>query len=98
MLEGQRIWRRKARCPQCHGWAGDGKGGLHSAGLAASLRGDTTKPRSDPDDDTVRPAGTPMPHFDRFAYTDKRCYDMTAEDLGEQCPRTSPRPRLLPAL
>ena len=23
-----------------------------------------------------------MPHFDRFAYADKRCYDMTAEDLG----------------
>jgi len=27
-----------------------------------------------------------MPHFDRFAYTDKRCYDMTAEDLGDQVP------------
>ena len=27
-----------------------------------------------------------MPHFDRFAYTDKRCYDMTAEDLGAQVP------------
>jgi hypothetical protein len=24
-----------------------------------------------------------MPHFDRFAYTDKRCYDMTAADLGD---------------
>jgi hypothetical protein len=24
-----------------------------------------------------------MPHFDRFAYTDKRCYDMTAADLGK---------------
>ncbi len=30
--------------------------------------------------------GTPMPHFDRFAYTDKRCYDMTAEDLGDTVP------------
>jgi hypothetical protein len=27
-----------------------------------------------------------MPHFDRFAYTDKRCYDMTADDLGDQKP------------
>lgn len=27
-----------------------------------------------------------MPHFDRFAYTDKRCYDMTAEDLGDNVP------------
>jgi hypothetical protein len=24
-----------------------------------------------------------MPHFDRFAYTHKRCYDMTREDLGD---------------
>ena len=30
--------------------------------------------------------GTPMPHFDRFAYTDKRCYDMTAKDLGDSVP------------
>ena len=30
-----------------------------------------------------------MPHFDRFAYTDKRCYDMTAEDLGDNVPNNS---------
>ena len=33
--------------------------------------------------------GTAMPHFDRFAYTDKRCYDMTAADLGDQMPDRS---------
>jgi hypothetical protein len=27
-----------------------------------------------------------MPHFDRFAYTDKRCYGMTARDLGNLAP------------
>jgi hypothetical protein len=30
--------------------------------------------------------GTPMPHFDRFAYTDKRCYGMTEKDLGNKVP------------
>lgn len=25
-----------------------------------------------------------MPYFDRFAYTDKRCYGTTAEDLGKR--------------
>ena len=30
-----------------------------------------------------------MPHFDRFAYTDKRCYGMTAADLGDQKPDRS---------
>jgi len=86
VTEGQRIWSEKAQCPQCHGWAGDGNGGLHSAGLAASLRA-TQLTR-----DQIRMViqcgrlGTPMPHFDRFAYTDKRCYDMTAEDLGDNVP------------
>jgi hypothetical protein len=31
-----------------------------------------------------------MPHFDRFAYTDKRCYDMTAADLGDLEPIRAP--------
>jgi Spy/CpxP family protein refolding chaperone len=80
---GQRIWANKAGCPQCHGWAGDGfPSGFHSEGNAPSLR--TTQLTRDQIREVIqcgRP-GTPMPHFDRFAYTDKRCYDMTAEDLG----------------
>jgi hypothetical protein len=86
IAQGQRIWSQKAQCPQCHGWAGDGNGGLHSAGLAASLR--ATQLSRDQIRMTIqcgRP-GTPMPHFDRFAYTDKRCYDMTAADLGTSVP------------
>lgn len=27
-----------------------------------------------------------MPHFDRFAYTDKRCFNVTAEELGDNVP------------
>jgi hypothetical protein len=27
-----------------------------------------------------------MPRFDRFAYTDKRCYDATESDLGDNTP------------
>ena len=30
-----------------------------------------------------------MPYFDRFAYTDKRCYDMAAADLGDLMPTRS---------
>jgi Spy/CpxP family protein refolding chaperone len=79
----QRIWANKAGCPQCHGWAGDGfPSGFHSEGNAPSLR--KTQLTRDQIREVIqcgRP-GTPMPHFDRFAYTDKRCYDMTAADLG----------------
>jgi hypothetical protein len=31
-----------------------------------------------------------MPHFDRFAYTDKRCYGVTAQDLGDKVPDRAP--------
>ncbi len=86
VADGQRIWSEKAQCPQCHGWAGDGNGGLHSSGLAASLRAtQLTRDQIRMVIQCGRP-GTPMPHFDRFAYTDKRCYDMTAEDLGDDVP------------
>ena len=30
-----------------------------------------------------------MPYFDRFAYTDKRCYDMDAADVGDLMPTRS---------
>jgi len=59
---------------------------LHSPGQAPSLR--TTQLDRDQIRMTIqcgRP-GTPMPHFDRFAYTDKRCYDATAADLGDNVP------------
>ena len=88
---GQRIWKSKAGCPTCHGWAGDGfPSGFHSEGNAPSLR--ETQLTRDQIRETIqcgRP-GTPMPHFDRFAYTDKRCYDMTAEDLGDLEPIRAP--------
>ncbi len=84
---GHRIWAdNKAGCQECHGWAGNGVRGFHSEGLAPSLR--ETQLDRDQIRMTIqcgRPA-TPMPHFDRFAYTDKRCYDMTAEDLGSSVP------------
>jgi Spy/CpxP family protein refolding chaperone len=91
VADGERIWKSKAGCPQCHGWAGDGfPSGFHSEGNAPSLR--ETQLTRDQIRETIqcgRP-GTPMPHFDRFAYTDKRCYDMIAADLGDLEPIRAP--------
>jgi mono/diheme cytochrome c family protein len=84
--EGKRIWAEKGQCEECHGWAADGHSGFHSPGKPPSLR--TTQLTRDEIRMTIqcgRP-GTPMPHFDRFAYTDKRCYGMTAEELGDATP------------
>jgi len=91
MPDGERIWKSKAGCPNCHGWAGDGfPAAFHNEGNAPSLR--KTELTRDQIRETIqcgRP-GTPMPHFDRFAYTDKRCYDLTAADLGDRVPERSP--------
>ena len=91
LTDGLRIWKNKAGCPQCHGWAGDGfPSAFHSEGNAPSLR--ATQLTRDQLRETIqcgRP-GTPMPHFDRFAYTDKRCYNMTAAELGDLEPIRAP--------
>jgi hypothetical protein len=86
VAEGQRIWTDKAGCPQCHGWAGDGHVSGFESPAGLPLR--KTQLSRDQIRMTIqcgRP-GTPMPHFDRFAYTDKRCYGMTAGDLGNNVP------------
>ena len=82
VADGERIWANKAGCPQCHGWAGDGHiSGFHSPGGLPLRKTELTRDQIREVIQCGRP-GTPMPHFDRFAYTDKRCYDMTAQDLG----------------
>ncbi len=87
VTRGQRIWHDKAECNFCHGWAGDGVGGgFHHQGHPPSLR--VTQLTRDQIRMLIqcgRP-GTAMPYFDRFAYTDKRCYGMTAADLGDKMP------------
>ncbi len=82
--EGQRIYE-KANCVGCHKWHGDGGGGY--GGAALSLR--ATQLTRDQIVEVVhcgRP-GTGMPHFDRDAYKDYRCYSgITAQDLGKDLP------------
>jgi mono/diheme cytochrome c family protein len=86
---GRKIWHDKAGCDFCHGWAGDGEGGFHHPGHAPSLREtQLTREQIRMTVQCGRP-GTAMPHFDRFAYTDKRCYGMTAADFGDLLPDRS---------
>src|SRR5215469_8200443 len=86
VAEGQRIWADKAGCPQCHGWAGDGHvSGFHSPGGLPLRKTQLTRDQIRMTIQCGRP-GTPMPHFDRFAYTDKRCYGVTAQALGDKVP------------
>lgn len=83
---GKQIYRGKINCPQCHGWAGDGRPEDPRAPKGTNLR-ETVM-----DEATLRETikcgliGTDMPHFDRLAYTDTRCYGVTGADLGNDKP------------
>src|SRR6266481_9297560 len=89
IAEGGRLFRQKANCQACHGWAGDGRKMDTQMPDGANLR-ETTLDRQN----LImiikcgRP-GTGMPAFDRFAYSDGRCYGLKQADLrasGQRMP------------
>ncbi len=81
---GKDIFKTKANCQFCHKWDGSGDQGY--GGNALPLR--TTELTLEQFVETVKCGriGTGMPYHDRFAYNDKRCYDTTREELGNDTP------------
>ena len=83
---GLRIYRQKADCQSCHGWAADGKKMDSQMPDGANLR--TTKLDRAKLVIAIK-CGVPgkmMPAFDKFAYTDGRCYGMKQADLKAPMP------------
>ena len=81
IAEGMRLYQQKGNCQACHGWAGDGHKTDSQMPDGPSLR-DTKLNRAGLV--MVIKCGVPnaqMPAFDKFAYTDRRCYDKTKADL-----------------
>ena len=78
---GMRIYRQKADCQACHGWAADGRKMDSQMPDGANLR--TTKLDRDKLIMAIKCGipGKAMPAFDRLAYTDGRCYGMKQADL-----------------
>jgi len=78
---GMRLFHKDAHCQACHGWAGDGRKMDNQMPDGADLRASTL------DRATLiltikcgRP-GAEMPAFDKFAYSDGRCYGLKQADL-----------------
>ena len=86
VAEGMRLYLQKGDCQSCHGWAGDGRKMDSQMPDAPSLR-DTrlNRERLVTTIKCGRP-GTGMPAFDKFAYTDGRCYGMTKSQLKSPMP------------
>ena len=86
---GFRLFRQKGNCQACHGWAGDGRKLDSQMPDGANLRASVL------DREALilrikcgRP-GSGMPAFDKFAYSDGRCYGLKQADLktpGRQMP------------
>ncbi|MBV8730200.1 MAG: cytochrome c [Acidobacteriia bacterium] len=81
IAEGLRLYQQKGNCKACHGWAGDGRNRDTEMPEGANLR-----------DTKLNRAGlilaikcgrlnSQMPAFDKFAYTDGRCYGKKQADL-----------------
>jgi mono/diheme cytochrome c family protein len=81
VADGMRLFQQKANCQACHGWAGDGhktdsqmpdganlrETKLNRAGLALIVK--------------CGKLNSQMPAFDKFAYSDGRCYGKKQADL-----------------
>jgi hypothetical protein len=81
IADGLRLFRQKGNCQACHGWAGDGRkmdsqmpdgANLRESAMNRELLIITIK--------CGRP-GTGMPAFDKFAYSDGRCFGMKQADI-----------------
>jgi hypothetical protein len=81
IAEGMRLYQQKGNCQACHGWAGDGHKTDSQMPDGANLR-ETKLNRAGLV--TVIKCGrlnSQMPAFDKFAYSDGRCYGKKQADL-----------------
>lgn len=84
IADGMRLYRTKGDCQACHGWAADGRKMDTQMPDGANLR--TTRLGRSALVTAIK-CGRPgrgMPAYDRLAYSDGRCYQMTEADLKRQ--------------
>ena len=81
VAEGMRLYLQKGDCQACHGWAGDGRKMDSQMPDGSNLRETRLdRARLITTIKCGRP-GTGMPAFDKFAYSDGRCYGLKQADL-----------------
>jgi len=84
---GKATWEEgRANCIRCHGWSGDGLGEDERAPQGANLRLSLLDRGTFETFIKCGIPGTEMPHYDRLAYTDDRCYGVTAQQIGNDKP------------
>jgi mono/diheme cytochrome c family protein len=87
LAEGMRLYQQKGDCRACHGWAADGVKSDNQMPDGPNLREKKfTRQLLVLTIKCGRP-NTQMPAFDKFAYSDGRCFMMTAADLAKNATR-----------
>src|SRR5262249_28004242 len=81
---GKEIFKSKAVCQYCHKWDASGDQGY--GGNALGRRAPHLTPQQLTEVVKCGTPGTGMPYHDRIAYTDKRCYGHTREEMGKDMP------------
>jgi Cytochrome C oxidase, cbb3-type, subunit III len=95
IAEGARLFRQKGNCQSCHGWAGDGRKMDEQMPDAANLRETHLDRASLVMTIKCGLPGTGMPPFDKFAYSDGRCYGLKQADLRASGQRMADPPATL---
>ncbi len=78
---GYRLFKDKAECWTCHGWAADGLKDDPRSPPGPSLRETAWDEESLTEVIMCGRPGALMPYHDKFAYTDDRCYGLVMNDL-----------------
>jgi len=81
LAEGLRLYLTKGNCQACHGWAGDGRKMDSQMPDGANLRESKLEREGLVLAIKCGRPGRSMPAFDRFAYSDGRCYGMKLDEL-----------------
>jgi mono/diheme cytochrome c family protein len=86
IADGMRLYQQKGNCQACHGWAGDGRKMDSQMPDGANLREIPLDREALIKTVKCGRPGTGMPYHDQYAYTDKRCYGVTREEVGKDMP------------
>ena len=81
LADGMRLYMQKANCQACHGWAGDGHKTDSQMPDGANLRESKLTRAALVTIIKCGKLNSQMPAFDKFAYSDGRCYGKKKEDL-----------------
>ena len=97
VAEGLRLYQQKGSCGACHGWSGDGQKMDNQMPSGKNLRESRLSRAALVTAIKCGRLNSQMPAFDKFAYSDGRCYGKTQADLKSYATRMPDPPATLQA-